>query len=637
MPLLRIENVDNFRAVQENISSVIIDDVIKQVKSLDESDEIEVWIQSILHDTNETPHGPSEIVDILTHKMTIGGEVGNAAFILKGKSFPTVRPKHVSHQIFRLERLKDLKTAVLAASGNILDEVKEEFISTASRLDLQYLILDAYDLARIFVSYGYLCPRDGKKIKGGKCDCGYTPKNRTSNILQQEANQQLKLEHRLGHTAGLVVLPTGAGKTRVAALDLLRVQPELAIYVAHSHEILEDAESELLALFAPLDVFRFSDKPSVDKLKRINLITIQSLSRNLDIFEGLSVDYMVIDEFHHAAAMSYRRAIDALKPAFLIGLTATPFRGDHKSVLELCNENIVVNFDMREGIELGVLCPYHYYGCFDNIDYTNISHNGNSYSIHDLEKALIIPERDRAIIEKWREKAQGKPTLAFCCSYVHAERVAHSFEKEGVSASVYLSITPRQEHRNLREEFRSGATKILCVVDILNEGVDLPFAECLLFLRPTESRRVFFQQLGRGLRHYVGKNHCTVIDFIGNFKNAYRIVEYQGLDPIDDEVPGSGHSYSDGMTSKDVLNLPAGCTVEFDERVMTVFGNQTLDPKYATRHNIGKILMHQYMQLERQLGRKPSRMDVDRQCLLGSDLYKMVFGSWRDFEAKLPS
>lgn len=637
MPLVAIDSVDNFRAVRGVTPQSIGDVVVDQVKSLDESDEIEVWVQTILHDTNETPHGPSEIVDILTHKLTIDGKLGNAAFILKGKSFPTVRPKHVSHQIFRLERIKELSTAVLAASGNVLDEVKEEFVSTASRLDLNYLILDAHDLSRLFVAYGYLCPRDGRKIKGGKCECGYAPKNRTSNVLQKEANQQLRIEHQLGHSAGLVVLPTGAGKTRVAALDLLTEQPDLALYVAHSHEILEDAEAEILSLFNPTEVRRFSDKPSADKLKRINLISIQSISRNLDIFEGKLLDYMVIDEFHHAAAASYRRTINTLKPGFLLGLTATPFRGDHKSVLELCNDNVVVNFDMREGIELGVLCPYHYFGCFDNIDYTKISHNGNSYSVHDLERALILPERDQAILKKWREKAENKPTLAFCCSHVHASRVAESFIKEGVAAEVYLATTSRQDRKRLRDQFRSGATKVLCVVDILNEGIDLPFAECLLFLRPTESRRVFFQQLGRGLRHFVGKTHCTVIDFIGNFKNAYKIVEYHGLDPVDDEVPGSGHYYSDSITAKDVLNLPAGCKVEFDERVLTVFGNQTLDPKFATRHNIGKILIHQYLQLEKYLGRKPSKKDVDRQCLLGSDLYEMAFGSWQEFEARLVS
>jgi hypothetical protein len=142
------------------------------VKGLDETTELEPWIQSILHDTNRTPHGPSELVDILTHKMTVRGREGMGAFILKGRSYPTVRPKHVSHQIYRLERIADLSFAILAATGNVLDEVKEQFISTAARLGCQYGFMDAHDLARLFVAFGYLCPHDGERIRGGRCSCG---------------------------------------------------------------------------------------------------------------------------------------------------------------------------------------------------------------------------------------------------------------------------------------------------------------------------------------------------------------------------------------------------------------------------------------------------------------------------------
>ena len=171
--------------------------------------------------------------------------------------------------------------------------------------------------------------------------------------------------------------------------------------------------------------------------------------------------------------------------------------------------------------------------------------------------------------------------------------------------------------------------KVLCVVDVLNEGVDLPFIECLLFLRPTESKRVFFQQLGRGLRRCVGKNYCTVIDFIGNFKNACRTVENLGLEPVEFEEIAIRplNRYS----AKDILNLPVGCTVEFDERVIDVFGQQTLDPAYATRHNIARILIHRYRKLEHRLGRPPTRAEINRSCLLGTGYYDLVFGSWSQF------
>ena len=279
---------------------------------------------------------------------------------------------------------------------------------------------------------------------------------------------------------------------------------------------------------------------------------------------------------------------------------------------------------------MGILCPYHYFGCFDNVDYSRIRIEGKSFKVRDLEKALIVPERDRAIINKWIEKAENKPTIAFCCSHRHAERVAKSFRNAGINAESYLSKTTSEKRLEIRDNLQTGKVKVICTVDIFNEGIDIPFAECLLFLRPTESKRIFFQQLGRGLRHSVGKDHCTVIDFIGNFKNAFKIVEYQTLD---NEGPEEDAVVSRFLQNpKDVFNLPDGCKVEFEEKVIDLFGQISNDPRFASRQNIGKILIYQYERLRNDLGRKPTKQDIDRNCLLGRDLYKLVFGSWKNFE-----
>lgn len=635
MPLISFSKIDNFDRVRSVRSVSLSEACVATVRELHEADEIEPWILGILSDTNATPHGPSEIVDILTHKISVGGREGMAAFILKGRSFPTVRPKDVAHQIFRLERIKDLSFAVFAATGNVLDDVKEQFISTTSRLGCDYVFMDAGDFARLFVAFGSLCPRDGNRIRGGTCECGYTPAFRTSNVLQQEALSELASSHALGQKAGAVILPTGAGKTRVAALDVKRQDPRICFYVAHSHEILADAEKEFVSIFSKNDVRRFQSRPNAEALAKINFMTIQSLARNLAEFANVQVEYLIVDEFHHAAASSYRKTIEHLRPSFLLGLTATPFRGDRQDVLAMCGNNVIVCIEMRQGIELGVLCPYHYFGCFDDVNYTNIKHNGNQYDVRDLERALIIPERHVAVLEKWREKADGKATLAFCCSHRHASIVASAFCSAGISAATYLSTTGQNIRAELRDKFRSGEIKVLCVVDILNEGIDLPFAECLLFLRPTESKRIFLQQLGRGLRHFLGKEKCVVLDFIGNFKNAYKIVEFLGLDAVDDEY--SSHESTYIRSRKDILNLPSGCAVDFDDRVIDLFGHQTLDPAYATRTNIGKILIYQYTKLGKHLGRKPTKRELDRQCLLGSHFYESVFGSWSQFEKKMAS
>jgi superfamily II DNA or RNA helicase len=426
----------------------------------------------------------------------------------------------------------------------------------------------------------------------------------------------------------LVVLPPGSGKTRIAAEDSYSVGASCVLYIAHTHEILDVARSEFEAVYSADEVTLHLTKESLAKPNRINISTVQLLDRNPHAFPLESVSYLVIDEFHHAAAPSYRQLLGRVSPQFLLGLTATPFRGDRQDILQLCDGNLLCLFELRSGIDTGVLTPYHYYGCFDNIDYSNIVFDGHQYDVRDLERALIIPERDRGIIEKWKELADGLPTLAFCVSHDHAARVRESFERSGVAADVYLATTELAARARIVERLRLGEIKVVCTVDVLNEGADIPFLECLLFLRPTESRRVFFQQLGRGLRRSVGKAKCTVIDFIGNFKHAYRIVEYQGL--LDEPEPSQ--TLGGAISAKAVLNLPLGCSVHFEDRVIDIFTEQHLSGQPITRHNIARILLHQYRKLARILGHRPSRREVDQNLLFASDLFALVFGSWRHFE-----
>ncbi len=628
--LITIDQIDSFKDVRDFAADSIPPLVINRVQKLDEREELEPFIRTVLTDTNETPHGPAEIADILTHKVRVLREQGLAAFILKGKSFPTVRPKDVSHQIYRLEKIAELKFVILAVTGNILDGAKEQFVSTANRLGCAYCILDASDLSRLFIAYGFFCPRDGRRISAGRCSCGYSPKKRILNLLQKQSLQELSQAHTIGQKAGLLVLPTGSGKTRIAAEDAKVFSHGHVLYVAHTHEILDVAESEFAAVFGTQNVTRINDEKSLQNLKRVNLATIQFLRRHLSRIPRNTFEYVVVDEFHHAAAASYRCLIELAGDPFLLGLTATPFRGDRQDITELCHGNVLVNAELRTGIDNGILAPYHYFGAFDDVDYSNVRHNGITYTIRDLEKALIIPARDRAIISRWHQHAEGKPTLAFCCSHKHAVRVAAAIRENGVGAEPYLSTTSLDKRKDLSRDLEEGRLSVLCVVDVLNEGADFPFIECLLFLRPTESKRVFFQQLGRGLRRYVGKSHCIVIDFIGNFRNAFRIVEYHGLLPYPDEQSAS--SSRDLRSIKDVLNLPLGCEVNFEEKVIDIFAQQMLHPRFATRHNIGRILIYQYQRLQSRLGRTPLQQDIDRACLLDSHLYADVFGSWKRFQ-----
>ena len=628
--LLRIDDLDNFSEVRAIPASLIDPRHLQAVRALDEREELEPYIRAILHDPNDTSHGPAELADILTHKVTIHGGTGLAAFIIKGRSFPTVRPSHVSHQIFRLRKISGLKVAVFAAPGIILDPAKDEFCATAIDLECQYAIFDAIDISRLLIAYGFLCPRDASKTVSGRCTCGYSPKRRLLNLFQKDSLKSLAEAHSRKESAGLVILPPGSGKTRIAAEDAKTAAATHILYIAHTKDILDVAQSEFEAVFSKEQVTRHIAGTSLAKPNTVNIATIQLLSNNPDALARSGYDYLVVDEFHHVAATTYRKAIQVCRPRFLLGLTATPFRGDRKDIYELCNDNVLASFELRAGIDAGILSPYHYFGCFDDVDYSSIKHNGRSYNVRDLERALVIPQRDRAVIAKWTELAQDKSTIAFCCSHPHAIRASAAFRKAGIASEVYISSTSSGERLRLLQELANGRTKILCAVDVLNEGADIPFVECLLFLRPTESKRIFYQQLGRGLRMFAGKAHCTVIDFIGNFRNAFKIVEYHTLNSAEreDVLP----DFRNARSMKELLNLPLKCEVHFDQKVIDVFSSQALDPKNATRHSIGRILLYEFEKLEQSLGRRPKKKDVDRCNVLGSSFYLGVFKSWANFE-----
>jgi superfamily II DNA or RNA helicase len=628
--LVPIEAFDNFRDVKGVSEADLIPDVLETVRKLDERDEFEPFLRCILGDIESTPHGPAELVDIYTHRLCLRGEYGMGAFILKGKSFSTVRPADVAHQIYRLKKIDGLSFAVLASPGIILDPAKEQFCATCQEERLRYSIFSTLELARLFVAYGFICPRDGNLISAGRCRCGYSPQNRILNLLQREALEGLQAAHAARKRTGLVVLPTGSGKTRIAAEDASRTNAAHTLFVAHTHEILDVAVSEFTAKFGTERVVRARTKADLAKQSRVIVATIQLLNEHLNALSQTAFDYVVVDEFHHAAAPSYRRLLAHLQPGFTLGMTGTPERADGQRVEELCDNVIVASYELRFGIETGVLCPYHYYGCFDDVDYSAICHNGQRYEIRDLERALLIPRRDEAIIAKWNELALQKSTIAFCCTIKHAERVARRFREAGISSTVYTSKTNKRDRTTALAAFRAGDSKILCVVDVLNEGADLPFVECLLFLRPTESKRVFYQQLGRGLRKSPGKSQCVVIDFIGNFKNAHKIISYQGLLPFerDDEF-----DYLQGTRrGKELLNLPMGCKVTFDTKVIDIFARSANSFEFATRFTIERILLYQFDRLAQRLQHHPSKKELDRNCLVGSEIYETRWGSWEDFE-----
>ncbi len=254
-----------------------------------------------------------------------------------------------------------------------------------------------------------------------------------------------------------------------------------------------------------------------------NFIASKDSLRSTEILTTFSpneFDYIIVDEVHHGQAPTYQMVLKYFEPNFfMLGLTATPDRMDRKDIFELFDYQKIFEYNLFEAIAKRISCAlYTYYGLRDNIDYNTIKHNGVKYNVADLDSKLIIKERNQKILEEYLSKGEGNKALGFCCSVKHANAMAAFFNANGISS---VSITSESGNRDeLIKGFRDNLYFVVFTVDLFNEGVDFPDLRVLLFLRPTESKTVFFQQLGRGLRLCGGKENVVIIDFIGNYKKG---------------------------------------------------------------------------------------------------------------------
>ncbi|MBK7151302.1 MAG: DEAD/DEAH box helicase family protein [Sandaracinaceae bacterium] len=379
--------------------------------------------------------------------------------------------------------------------------------------------------------------------------------------IQSEALEALEATRREGNRAGLVVLATGLGKTFLAAFDACRPSVGRVLFVAHVDDILRQARDTFRRLrpSANLGFFRGNEKTTDAD---VVFASVQALSRtaHLNRFARDAFDYIVIDEFHHADASTYRRIIQHFRPNFLLGLTATPERTDGGNLLSLCNENLVFCADMMEGIERGLLCPFNYYGVPDPVDYENIPWRSGKFVDVALEDALAVEERAANALQQLETRG-GDRALAFCASIRHADFMSAYFNKHGVTALAVHSGANGTNRVDAIDALSRGSVRIVVTVDMFNEGVDIPQVNTILMLRPTESKIVWLQQIGRGLRVSAGKERLTIIDYVGNHRSFLRSIELIfGRDPGDfDDVFDEINKSPDGS-----VELPGGCHVAYD-------------------------------------------------------------------------
>jgi hypothetical protein len=299
---------------------------------------------------------------------------------------------------------------------------------------------------------------------------------------------------------------------------------------------------------------------------------IQTLAPNLHRFAADRFNYIVLDEFQHAAARSYRRVIDHFQAGFLLGLTATPNRKDGADLLALCSDNLVHECPLADGIEHGDLSPFRYFGIADDVDYTPIPWRGGRFDQAALTGAVETQERAQHALDAWRDKGGGR-TIAFCVTVTHADFTAEFFCRNGIAAVAVHSGPTSAPRVGSVEQLRAGELQIICTVDVFNEGLDVPEVEMVLMLRPTESPVVFLQQLGRGLRRSAGKDALTVIDFIGNHRSF--LIKPRTLLALGKGGQASTDKVLRAMRTGD-FGLPPGCSATYHVKLVDILRTVTI-------------------------------------------------------------
>ncbi|NBV46386.1 MAG: HIT domain-containing protein, partial [Planctomycetia bacterium] len=465
---------------------------------------------------------------------------------------------------------------------------------------------------------------------------------------QRTALASLAAIRAQGYSKALVAVATGLGKTWLAAFDAVAIGTALGrlprvLVVAHRAEILAQAEATLRAALAEAARQRGWAAPQTtwfvgdagDLSGSLVIASIQKLSRPaglaaLDAATRVAgpFDSCVIDEVHHAEAPSYRRALARLRSAFTLGLTATPERTDGVDVATLFDDILAAQATIGDGIAEGALVPFRYRGLKDDVDFERIPWRGGRFDVGALEVALENSARMERLWAEWQATPAGR-TLVFCCSRRHALFARDWLEKRGVAAAAVFSDGPPGAGGPVSDPrmaslaaFHAGSLAALCVVDLFNEGVDIPLVDRVVMLRPTESKVVFLQQLGRGLRSAAGKTRLEVIDFVGNHRVfASRIMHLFALVPADGgDAAGFTllRQYLRGATPE----LPPGCLVDVDIEAKNVLARFLPAGRAAVEEA--------YRSLRAELGRRPTPTELVHAGYLPRTV-SAEHGSWFGF------
>ncbi|WP_409292723.1 DEAD/DEAH box helicase family protein [Peribacillus sp. SCS-37] len=432
-------------------------------------------------------------------------------------------------------------------------------------------------------------------------------------FAQLEALEQLQNTLEEEYSKALVVMATGLGKTYLAGFFARKFTRVL--FIAHREEILFQARESFKRIMPErtYGIYNGTVKEGQANVIFASIYTL-GMQRHIKQFPRDHFDLIVIDEFHHAAANTYKRVLDYFQPQFLLGITATPDRNDNKDVYAICDGNVAYRLDFLDAIQRNWLSPFKYYGVYDDTDYSQLTWLGNRYDEQELLQVQLRDEMAQKILRAWEDKKQTR-TIGFCSSIRQADFLSRYFNLRGYKTVSLHSKQVTAGRKESIQKLAQGEIDIIFTVDLFNEGVDIPSVDTLLFVRPTESLTVFTQQIGRGLRLADGKEYCIIVDLIGNYRNA-------------DIKLGLFNTETEPKRKAKTLQaiVPELCEIDLDVKVINL-----LEEMNRKRQPRKEKLYSDYFKVKQELGRRPSYVELHLLGESDSKQYATEFDSYYGF------
>ena len=478
----------------------------------------------------------------------------------------------------KINSLKDGKIA-----KNILDNFYNIFYNVSKLTDER---LNEYE-------ENYLMYKNfNKKIKAQ--EKSLIEKEVKPNIMQEQALKNLE-SLRSYAKRGLLISATGTGKTYLSGFDVKNARAERVLFIAHRKTILSKAKETFETIIKDKKMGIYDGNIGEEDYL-FAMIQTMSKKEHLEKFPKDYFDYIIIDEVHHGGAKSYQSLINYFTPKFMLGMTATPERGDNFDIYELFHHNIAYEIRLHDALREELLCPFHYFGISD------IELDGELITEKTAVKKLTSDERVKHIIEKSRfygysgDKLHG---LIFVSRVEEAIELTEKMKNRGIRCEVLTGEDSDSKREKTILDLEEGRIEYIITVDIFNEGVDIPCINQVILLRPTESSIVYIQQLGRGLRKYEGKEYVVILDFIGNYEKNFLI-------PV---AVSQDNSYDKEYMKRFIMNgtdmIPGQSSIIFEEVVKERIFENINKNNFSTKKNIER----DFNLLEKQLGRIPMLYD----------------------------